>query len=430
MPSDLSSQALHSRYNPEQEAERYINSLELNNEINNTVKCFILIEPGEGYMIPVLQKKFPNAKIIALYVNNAEPEKILEKELPNILSSYIKIIEWRPSMNFYKDAYVSLLSKTVKYIKKIDAEKRTVSAFGVRWVRNFFKNIGNINHVLLYKETNIPVIITGSGPSLETALLDIKKVQDNCLVIAASSSVMALVNSGIKPDLVIATDGGAWALKHLYPFYRYNETANSALAVNLCAALPSQCQNTPQLILNDGSLWQSIILHELKLPSVLIPQRGTVTASAIELALQLTKGNIYLAGLDLGIKDIRTHVKPYSFDNLLYERAGRFTPIYSESFIRSRLLKDGGSMDIYADWFKNQFNIWPKRIFNIENYNEQSADKSKDLFKSIPVNNKEFNVDILYEKDVRTELELLLGEDVSLFLSHTGTRAKAQRKKV
>jgi hypothetical protein len=408
---------LHSRYNPELEAERYINSL----EINDNTDCFILIEPGEGYMIPVLQNKFPNAKIIALYVNDPEPEKLLDKELQKT-PALIKIIEWRPSMNHYKDAYVNLLSKAVKYVKRLEAEKRTVKAFGARWVKNFFKNLGNINNVLLYKETDIPVIITGSGPSLETALSDIKTVQENCLIIAASSSVMALVHNGIKPDLVIATDGGGWALKHIYPFYRYNKGV-SALAVNLCAALPSQFQSTPQLILNDGSLWQNIILHELKLPSLLIPQRGTVTASAIELALQLSSGNIYLAGLDLGIKDIRTHVRPYGFDSMFFENANRYSPLYSQYFLRSGLMKEGGSMDIYAEWFKKQFELWPKRIFYLNDYNGHTSKKADGYFKNVSVQCKN-GMDILLTalkdptngKDLRAELEPLLGEDIESFL--------------
>jgi len=212
----------------------------------------------------------------------------------------------------------------------------------------------------------IPVIITGSGPSLEHALPVIQKVQNNCLIIAASSSVLALSSAGISADMAIATDGGSWALKHIYPFYRNYQNANSgALAVNLCAALPSQCADTAQLIINDGSFWQSIVLHELNLPSVIIPQRGTVTATAVELAMLLTSGNIYLAGLDFSVNDIRTHARPYSFDSLFYNSANRFIPYYSQSYARASLLHKGGSMNIYESWFKEQLDKWPKRIFSI-----------------------------------------------------------------
>ena len=298
-------------------------------------------------------------------VEKAEVQKFLETEIPEIDAERIRIIEWRPSMNYYKESYVKLLSAAVEFIKRADAENRTAAVFGKRWVRNFFKNLNLLNQTLLYKQTDIPVIVTGSGPSLEQAVPVIKETQDNCLIIAASSSVTALSCGGVTPDIIIATDGGNWALRHIYPNYRNAAHSPIPLAVNLTAALPSQCAATPQLIINDGSFWQSIVLHELGLPSVIIPQKGTVTAAALELALILSQTNIYLAGMDLSVSDIRTHARPYSFDSLLSDRACRFTPFYSESFTRSTLLREGGSMGIYRSWFKNQIETWPKRIFSI-----------------------------------------------------------------
>jgi hypothetical protein len=229
--------------------------------------------------------------------------------------------------------------------------------------------LGNVKETLLYRETDIPVIITGSGPSLEAALPIVRQMQDNCLILAASSSVMALTSCGVNADIVITTDGGPWALKHTYPCFR-GAIRGWGLAANLCAALPSQCAEMPKLIMNDGSFWQSIIFHELGLPSVIISQKGTVTAAAVELALILSGGNIYLAGTDLSVKDIRTHARPYAFDNLLTGAASRFTPVYSQSFVRSGLINEGGSLDIYAQWFKNRLNAWPKRVFSLGDRHE------------------------------------------------------------
>jgi hypothetical protein len=381
---------LHSR-NPEAEAVRYINSLNL----NEAIECFILIEPGLGFIVPVLRERFKNSKILILHAENiwedvsfsvmypggtdaeknqihtlsgtdsAEIQAFLETFIQGISVNRVKIIEWRPSLNYYKEEYVKLFLSAAAFLKRADAETRTTAVFGRRWVRNFFKNVGNINNALLYRQTEIPVIITGSGPSLENALPVIKKTQNNCLIIAASSSIMALSSAGITADIVIAYDGGCWALKHIYPFFRNCKNKKAVFAVNLCAALPSQCADTAQLIINDGSFWQSVVLHELALPSVIIPQKGTVTAAAVELAMILTSGNIYLAGIDFAVNDIRTHARPYSFDDMFYSLANRFIPFYTESYIRSGLLHEGGSMNIYESWFKEQLNKWPKRIFSI-----------------------------------------------------------------
>jgi len=362
-------------------------------------------------MIPVLQEKFKSSKIIALHIGDFPPAtgacalqytedgdlfEFLEREVPDTDSKNIRIIEWRPSMNFYGKDYVKLLSFAVEFLKRADAGRRTAAAFGRRWVRNFFKNLKLVNKAVLYRQAEFPVIITGSGPGLETALPVIEKIKDSHLILAASSSTLALLHRDLRAGFVIATDGGPWALRHLYPLYRSAENTDAFLAVNLCAALPSQCGHAPFLLINDGSFWQSIVLNELGLPSVVVPQKGTVSATAVELAITLTRGNIYLAGVDLCAGDIRTHTRPYAFDCILAHDECRLTPVYSQGFIRAGLLKEGGSMDIYASWFKNQLSSWPKRIFSLGGSHklfetslpsEQSASiNSREYFKTVNVN--------------------------------------------
>ena len=421
---------LHSRYNPHAEAVRYIDSL----QIKETTECFILIEPGLGYMIPVLRERFKESKIIVLHIKNnpnhykqtpqnfdanaslygterKNVNQFLEKEIPEIDTDRIRIIEWRPSLSVFKESYISLLSHVVDFLKRMDADKRTAAHFGRRWFRNFFRNLCYVNKTVLYRQTDLPVIITGSGPGLEQAMPLISELQNNCLIIAASSSVTALCSFGITADIVIATDGGNWALKHLISANRClqknqrqtektakinSHAANdshSILAASLYAALPSQSSGQPFLLINDGSLWQSVIFHELNLPSVIIPQRGTVTAAALDLALLLSSGSVYLAGMDLSNNDIRTHVKPYAFDGIFYEKANRFRPFYSVSFTRASLLKEGGSMNIYAGWFKDLqitrpiFSLTENNIFKYSKPEKLTKIKNKnEIFKAAEYN--------------------------------------------
>jgi hypothetical protein len=365
--------------------------------------------------VPVLREKFKNSKIIALHVDKNLPDtgipawkggeniqEFLEREIPETDISKIRIIEWRPSLNFYGEACLTLLSQVVEYLKRAEAGRRTTSAFGKRWVRNFFRNLGNIHKTLLYRQTDIPVIVAGSGPSLETALPVIRQMKEDCFILAASSSLTALEHGGITPDMVIATDGGAWALRHIYPFFR-NTERGLGFAVNLSAALPSQCASIPFLIMNDGSFWQSVILHELSLLSVIVTQKGTVTASAVELALLLTSGNIYLAGVDLSVRDIKTHARPYSFDSLFFESSDRFAPVYNRLFVRSGLIQNGGSLSIYAAWFKNRLASWPKRIFSLGDNHEvfEKCERTKEQGKSLNTNKSNF-FNVVMVKDKQT----------------------------
>jgi len=380
---------LHSKYNPQQEARRYIDALKIDNDVN----CFILIEPGMGYMIPVLQKDRPGGRIVVLHADarfrelpgvfqadaawypdcETGVQEFLEAEVPR--GAKAGIVEWRPALNVYGDKILALVRESAEFVKRMEAGRRTDAFFGRRWLRNFFRNLTVFQNTLMYGKTDIPVVITGSGPGLEAVITEILAARERVFVLAASSSLQALAAGGITPDMVIGTDGGGWALTHLYSFFRRPMPGRAIPALSLCAAVPSQCAAVPVLPMNDGSLWQSLALHAIGFPSVLIPGRGTVAASALELALELSDGPVFLAGMDLSVNDIRSHARPNGFDYLFFGAATRLRPVYTQYFIRSNGIKAGGSLDIYAAWFKSRIGgrpsarfgacAFPKRIFSL-----------------------------------------------------------------
>jgi hypothetical protein len=376
--------SLHSSRNPQGEAERYIESL----NFSETTRFFILIEPGLGYMTAPIKKRVPSAKIIALHAEKPSdfplpeapdsewyPEKgislqdFLETEIQDCEASNIKLVEWRPSLAVYGKAYLSLIEETSTYIKRADANVRTTFAFGSRWFKNFFKNIDSIKMALCPSPLSMPIIVTGAGPGLENEAEKLKTEADrnSIFILAASSSQAALEARGIIPDLVISTDGSQWAKLHLYSLFRgkAHEASHMPLAAALTASLPSQCETTPVLIISDGSFWQTLILKELNIPFITLPLRGTVTATALDLGFALTGEDIYITGMDLANSDISSHARPYCFDGLLEEKAGRFNPFYSQSYKRSSKLKAGGAFDIYASWFKKQLPLYPRQLYSM-----------------------------------------------------------------
>jgi hypothetical protein len=376
---------LHSKYQPQIEADRYIAALTLPDD---GAYC-ILIEPGLGYLIDALRKCCPGYKPVVLHADNGFREtadhypgvpmwfpgsetgvqEFLEYTIPE--GATARVIEWRPSLSVYGDAYLNLVRDSTDFIKRSAASRRTGALFGRRWVRNFFRNLTQLDQTLVFRTMDMPVVITGSGPSLESALPHIGAAREGVFILAASSSLPALMACGIEPDMVVSTDGGGWAPLHLHACFRTTwspalpPVRPVKLALALSAAVPSQCYAIPLLPLNDGSLWQSMALHSLGIPSALVPQRGTVTASALELAIILSGGSIFLAGMDLAVSGIQSHARPYGFDHLFFGKASRLRPVYSQYFMRSGDIKAGGSHDVYAAWFKNRIESWPRRIFSL-----------------------------------------------------------------
>jgi hypothetical protein len=175
----------------------------------------------------------------------------------------------------------------------------------------------------------------------------------------------ALLTGGVVPDLALSTDGGGWALLHLYEALR--RPPETGFAAALCAALPSQMAALPWLPLGDGSLWQNLLLEGAGCPRLNFPQRGTVTASALDLAFALTSGPVYIAGTDLACRDLRTHSRPYAFDRLMEDGASRLSPAYSRAFTRAA--GASGSHGIYADWFRRHLDSYPARLFSLGSNN-------------------------------------------------------------
>ena len=53
---------------------------------------------------------------------------------------------------------------------------------------------------------DIPFILIGAGPSLDESIEFLKKVQDRAIIVASNSPYRKLINSGIKPHLVVTAD--------------------------------------------------------------------------------------------------------------------------------------------------------------------------------------------------------------------------------
>jgi hypothetical protein len=403
--------AIHSLYDPVLEAEKFIGSLSFE---DRDYRCFILVEPGLGYMVPALKKQFSSAQIVSLHCSaffssaqyapyRRESEEVswspgsglsledfLESVVPDVAPGDIRLIEWRPAAAAYGKEFIEILSRTVEVIRRRAANKATVRGFGRRWLRNSLRNLGLFVRPAKPGRTNRPVLVCAAGPGLEKELPVLAALSvspSRPFFIVVSSSFPCLASAGITPDLGVAVDGGAWALLHLYEAFRLlrgksfpasrgkdfaagkTHAASVCFACALSAALPSQIGEYPALILADGSVWQRWLLGALGLPFAAFPQRGTVSASALDLAFSLGSGPVYVSGLDLCHTDLITHCRPYALDRLRDERANRLAPGYSGAFEREAAIRGSQALSVYASWFKNQLAKYPPRLYALSDGN-------------------------------------------------------------
>ena len=150
------------------------------------------------------------------------------------------------------------------------------------------------------------------------------------------SSCVFLKESGLLPDLVVMTDPGFYSMHHLHFAPPPCPVAMPLSAARGAWDLPwGTPQGVPVFLLGQPVIFEKALLDAAGVSAPMIPPRGTVAATAIELALAATSGPVIVAGLDMCSRDLLMHARPSAFDRLLLLQASRLQPHTSLVFHRA-----------------------------------------------------------------------------------------------
>lgn len=230
---------VHSSYNPYGESEKWLTRYE--NDIRDT-EHICLYGIGLGYYLEEIIKKYPRKKIfiyepdieILLACLEARDMRALlnhsnivsigfgrdeiskERFINSILSKSYESFSFliAPSyLKLYDRDFQEFNANFSKRLKSYRSNLATYQRFGLEWTENIFHNLPYlIKSTPIYNLRDVfkgvPAIIVGSGPSLQIDIQQLKELKSSALIIAAGSSIQALVKAGIEPHLVVSIDGG------------------------------------------------------------------------------------------------------------------------------------------------------------------------------------------------------------------------------
>ena len=353
---------LHSVYSPQKESQRFVDLL----TCPFKPEYIVITEPGLSYSLKYLKEKFPGAKIGAIrychdfdsynsgfdFVFYKSSNQSLQKQLQTYFTEErifsVFFISWKPSEKAFPDEN-DFCWKEIK--ASLDFSKTllvTRQFFEKKWLINTINFIKYSNNYFSYNKTDLPILIAASGPSLKESLNIIKKIQDKCIIIALSSALSPLIQNNIIPDFCMTSDGGYWAKEHLKMLKKnmipLAITAEAACQKKLLQSLP-----LIPLCYPDG-LSKSICLLS-QIPFTQAQRNGTISGTALELALEITSDKIYFCGLDLAEAKGFQHTQPNELelnsqisDNRLNTKEKR---ISRQGFKNS-------SLEIYKNWFQNR----------------------------------------------------------------------------
>lgn len=229
---------LHSNYDPSREATKWAE--QLSDEVKKA-KQVVFYGIGLGYHLEAFLEKYPNKQI---YLIEPDTEVLLAaieaRNLGKILNNKNIAVFGFGSKFFTVDKFVQAFIEQVSqehafvfppsyqraYREEINAfqvevqtavlryrgNMHTILRFREEWPENIFQNmtknivskpIGQLKDVA----KNIPVVIVGSGPSLDLDKQYLQQVAERALIFAAGTSIQALLSMDIVPDMIFSIDG-------------------------------------------------------------------------------------------------------------------------------------------------------------------------------------------------------------------------------
>lgn len=382
----INSVFMHSGYSPEKEAERFVENI----KVTFNPEIIFILEPGMSYCVPYLKKRFPSTQFACIRLVSAfdiwnnlfdycfskasfKSYSEMCNHLYNVFGENIlafsTIAVWEPSGRIFQEDLFAFFNAYKNLIEKCHSILRTRSFFEKRWLTNTVNIIKNTrNYSSLSEKGSKPVLICASGPSLIPILPFLKSYGNNFFIMAVSSAALPLISRGIIPNIIISTDGGFWAKKHLEILRNHKEIILALAVEGNCPNSILKQNNILPLTYSDGM--ETKLFNETGIQGLEVNRCGTVSGTALDLATKISHETIYFAGLDLHAQKGFQHTQVNALEN------GNAVKDIKLSTTEKRTCTQGFSnqaisLKMYEDWFSSLKSLPERKIFRIidESYN-------------------------------------------------------------
>ena len=346
IPVFLSGRTMESRYNPQRDAENLCNS------IAEGSNFFLVFGIGSGIFIKLLSQKFPQAKIIALELYKEDIDFLFQNEnvkslqansniifcsldqLESVLTqNYIparygelKIIEQKAWINENSESIPKINSILSKTIGVISADYSVQSHFGKIWLTNILNNSRLAeNHLTSFKSVftndnlSKTAVIVAAGPTLDKTLKNYSD-KNKYFIIATDTAGLALIKKEIIPDIVVSIDGQAVSYNH------FMKSSQKSASQPVCAFDLSANSSAARYVLQNGNkvtffcsghpLSTAINLSSGSPLPQLFSGAGTVTITAVDLAVQAGFQKIIILGADFSYSNGKAYASGTYLDSL------------------------------------------------------------------------------------------------------------------
>lgn len=380
---------LHSKYNPEKEAETFVSNFD-----SEKKDILVFFGFGLGYSLIEACRKFPEHTIIAFESNEdhffsalqnldwsqvfSHKKLILvigadEKSSAQFLNQYsfsrIQVFRSKPQSEHARDYFDSLEKALSQSKQKDEINTNTLEKFATLWTGNSLRNIshietlGGVRHYF-GKAASLPFVILAAGPSLESIMPHLLQIKKRSVLVCVDTALHACLKAGVEPDFVIIADPQYWCSLHL----EFLESPSSVL-IGEVAVYPSVFRFNCRKKVLFSSLFPIGQYFEKKLGDEKgkLAAGGSVSTTAWDFARRCGTKEIFLAGMDLGFPENQTHIRGSQFEEKAHISSSRTknaetdnlvslygaAPFWAKDYNGNPILTDK-RMSLFSWWFQNE----------------------------------------------------------------------------
>jgi hypothetical protein len=276
-------------------------------------KRIYLYEPDDECFLAAIETvdlaQLLNHKQIAVFAVGTDSyvqRQILETAFKLIKDSYAMII--LPAYRKFQLQTIEKLESNIRStILSFIASFNTIGAFQKQWAYNIIQNMEQ--NLKTYSFTpmrdacqGIPAVVVGSGPSLDMEIEQLKKLKGRAVIIAAGSSIQALLRHNLEPDLAVSIDPG----DPNYEVYRHLDLGPIPFLYFPTIHHKIIERVTPYMMhafLNSDSITK--YLMDLSEEDPIFDSTSTVTGQAIQAALYMGCNQVVFIGQDFSYPNER-----------------------------------------------------------------------------------------------------------------------------
>lgn len=391
---------LHSGYSPVKEVQKLFNCDEIKDSDctwifagiglgyaplefarTRTDSLMVIIEPDPGFLFASMcaldwSDIFNHEKCVI--VTDANPEQIVPL-LENLHAlDKTKIVSQNSQTKHQEQWFKTFFTLFERNKQKQNINTNTLERFSSLWLRNSAKNLKTFSEcsgIEIYKnmlDKKIPALICAAGPTLETVLPHLKEIKKRAVIIAVDTALRSLLRYDVEPDFVILIDPQYYAANHIAGL-----KSPSSVLITESSVYPSvmrfECRKKVlcESLFPLGQYFEKKLLPSQSFGK--ITAGGSVSTSAWDFAKYIGADKIYMAGLDLGYPQNKTHIKGSTFEekshststklnsaennlcSILFSAANEKSVDYEDN----QIITDS-KMKLFAWWFESQIAKYPQ----------------------------------------------------------------------